>query len=75
MGKNVSRLLRFALNHPGWNSYGTDRSTRDALNTLVDYQLIELNESRQFRIKIDYVRYRVLFQDECFKKANVYPNT
>lgn len=47
IGKNSLRLLKFAIKFQGeWHSYGTDRSTRDAINTLVSLELIECNQFR-----------------------------
>jgi len=51
MGKHCLRLLKFAIKYDGWHSYGTDRSTRDAVNVLCGYDLLEVNEYRQFRLK------------------------
>ena len=50
MGKNMIRLLRFALSYPGWHSYGKDRSTTKALSRLCNLDLIEINSFRQFRL-------------------------
>lgn len=50
MGKNILRLLRFAISYPGWHTYGKDRSTVDALRRLENLGLIERNEHRQFRL-------------------------
>lgn len=50
MGKNMLRLLKFAIQYQGWQTYATDRSTVDALNTLSAHGLIEMNEYRQFRL-------------------------
>lgn len=50
MGKNMLRLLKFAIQYQGWQSYGKDRSTVDALGALSSLGLIEMNEHRQFRL-------------------------
>ena len=51
MGRHQLRLLKFALRFPSsWHSYGKDRATVDALNSLAGYGLIELNTFRQFRL-------------------------
>lgn len=52
MGKHVRRLLKFAIQYPGWHSYGTDRTTVDAVNCLVGYDLIRVNEFRQFQLAL-----------------------
>lgn len=50
MGKNIRRLLKFAIEYPGWHAWGRDRSTCDAIRVLVGYGMIETNEHRQFRL-------------------------
>ena len=50
MGKNMLRLLKFAIQYQGWQTYGTDRSTVDALGALSAMGLIEMNEYCQFRL-------------------------
>jgi hypothetical protein len=50
MGRNMLRLLRFALKYEGWHTYGTDQSTVRALESLEALGLIEVNEYRQFRV-------------------------
>ncbi len=51
MGKNMLRLLKFAVKYRGWQSYGKDRSTVEAVRRLARMELLELNEHRQFRLK------------------------
>lgn len=53
MGKNQLRLLKFAITYKGWHPYGTDRSTVDAVNSLVGKGLLKVNESRQFSLNRD----------------------
>ncbi len=51
MGKNTLRLLLFAIKYQGWNSYGTDRQTVDALRRLENLGLVERDQkARQFRL-------------------------
>lgn len=50
MGKHQLRLLKFAIKYHGWHTYGKDRSTVSAVNTLSAMGLLELNEFRQFRL-------------------------
>lgn len=50
MGKNMLRLLKFAIKYQTWHTYGKDQSTVRALNRLVNLGLIEKNEHRQFRL-------------------------
>lgn len=51
MGKNIRRLLKFAITYPGWHTYAWgERATADAIATLVSYGMIETNEHRQFRL-------------------------
>lgn len=68
MGKNVKRLLRFAITYPGWHSYGKDRSTVSAIAALEHYEFIEVNrKTRQFRLntpKDETKRFRVGGTDE-----------
>ena len=52
MGKNVKRLLLFAIKNPGWNTYGKDRATTDAVALLVRDGFIVVNETRQFRLDL-----------------------
>lgn len=52
MGRHQLRLLVFALDFPGWHTYGKDRTTVDALRALEGLGLIERNrDTRQFRIR------------------------
>lgn len=53
MGKNMVRVLKFAIQYRGedrWHTYGKDRATVDALRRLEEMGLIERNEYRQFRL-------------------------
>lgn len=50
MGKHIKRLLKFAIENPGWHTWGRDRSTVDTINLLLSYGMIEINKNRQFRI-------------------------
>lgn len=51
MGKHTDRLLRFAIAHPGWHTYGRDASTVRALARLAERGLIIRNTTcRQFRL-------------------------
>ena len=50
MGKNMKRLLLFAIRFQGWHSWGRDRSTCDAIRRLSKQGFIELNSYRQFRL-------------------------
>lgn len=52
MGKNVKRLLLFAIKFPGWHSYGKDRATTDAIALLVRDGFIVVNGERQFRLEL-----------------------
>ena len=49
MGRHQLRLLKFALDYPGWQPHGTDRQTVRAVNSLARIGLIEVNPFRQFR--------------------------
>lgn len=50
MGKNMKRLLLFAIQYPGWHTYGHDRGTVDAIVRLGNEGFIETNSTRQFRL-------------------------
>ena len=50
MGRHQLRLLKFAIKYSGWNSFGTDSSTMNAVRSLVRLGLLEVNEHRQFRL-------------------------
>ena len=50
MGKNMKRLLLFAIQYQGWQTWGKDRSTCDAVKGLQRQGFIETNEFRQFRL-------------------------
>jgi len=53
MGRHVRRLLLFAIQYPGWSTYGKDPSTVKAINTLCRDGFINVNrETRQFRIAL-----------------------
>ena len=51
MGKNMRRLLLFAIRFQGWHTWGTDRSTCDAVRRLREQGFIETNDCRQFTLK------------------------
>ena len=62
MGKNQLRLLKFAIRfcrNDEWHTYGKDRSTVDAINSLVGKGLLDVNEFRQFRLHIH--------PEDCYK--------
>lgn len=44
MGKNMKRLLLYAIQSPGWQTYSRDRATGDGF--------IVVNEHRQFRLRL-----------------------
>lgn len=50
MGKHQLRLLKFAIKYSGWNGFGTDSSTVNAVRSLCRLGLLEVNEHRQFRL-------------------------
>lgn len=50
MGKNMKRMLLFAIRYRGWHSWAKDRSTCDAVKRLKRLGFIETNEFRQFRL-------------------------
>lgn len=50
MGKNMLRVLRFAIKSDSWCSYAKDQPTVRAIRRLEELRLIETNEFRQFRI-------------------------
>ena len=52
MGKNVKHLLLFAIRNPGWQTFGKDRATTDALAVLVKDGLVVVNGSGQFRLNL-----------------------
>lgn len=52
MGRNVQRMLKFAIEYPTWHTYGKDRATVSALRTLENAGLIVRNEHRQFRLAL-----------------------
>ena len=60
MGKNMQRLLKFAIQYPTWHTYGKDRSTVSAVNRLCGLGLIKVNGNRQFRLNIDEAYERLL---------------
>lgn len=41
-------MLRFAINHPGWQGHGSD--CRKTLRTLQSHGLVETNSFQQFRL-------------------------
>lgn len=53
MGRHQLRLLKFAIKYKGWHGFGTDSSTVNAIKRLVGLGLLEVNEFRQFRLKVD----------------------
>lgn len=52
MGRHQLRLLKFAIKYRGWQSYGTDSTTVNAVGRLTDLGLLEVNDNRQFRLKV-----------------------
>ncbi len=50
MGKNMKRLLLFAIKYKGWHTWGKDRATCDAVRRLEAQGYIETNDCRQFRL-------------------------
>jgi hypothetical protein len=50
MGRHQLRLLKFAIKYSGWQGFGTDASTVNAVRSLVRMGLLEVNEFRQFRL-------------------------
>ncbi len=52
MGKNVDRLLKFAVRFPTWHSFGKDRGTNDAIRTLANKGLVVVNDKRQWRLAL-----------------------
>jgi hypothetical protein len=50
MGRHQLRLLKFAIKYRGWQGFGTDSSTTNAVRSLVRMGLLEVNEFRQFRL-------------------------
>lgn len=51
MTKGQKRALQFAANHPGWQSFAGDYSTRKVIHALANRGYVELSEvSDQFRI-------------------------
>ena len=57
MGKNMLRMLRFAICYQDWYTYGKDRSTVDAVRRLEKLQLLEVNEFRQFRLSKEKMQF------------------
>jgi hypothetical protein len=56
MGTNTLRLLRFALDYPGWHSMGSQANDRRSMATLEKHGLLEVmrygkKASPQFRIR------------------------
>lgn len=49
MGRHVTRLARFAIQYPGWHTYGKDPATVRAIRALVRHGILEVNPHRQFR--------------------------
>ena len=56
MGKNMKRLLLFAIRFPGWHTWGKDRSTCDAVRRLEEQGFIKTNDCRQFILATDEVK-------------------
>ena len=52
MGRHQLRLLKFAIRNKGWQSYGTDSTTVNAVRRLVGLGLLEVNDFRQFRLRV-----------------------
>ena len=52
MGRHQLRLLKFAIKYKGWQGFGTDSTTVNAVKRLVGLGLLEVNEFRQFRLKV-----------------------
>ena len=50
MGKNMKRLLRFAVRYQTWHTWGGDRAVCDAVKQLENQGFIETNEFRQLRL-------------------------
>ncbi len=52
MGKNMLRILKFAIDYKGrgWHTYRRDRPTVDAINRLLALRLIEVNKFHQFKL-------------------------
>lgn len=51
MSSEQARLLRFAIKYKGWHGYGADVSR--VVHGLVKWGLLEVNEFKQFRLKVD----------------------
>ena len=52
MDKNTLRMLRFAMDYPGWHTFnGQDVATVVAVKALSRMELIETNSSLQFRAR------------------------
>ncbi len=52
MGKNQLAMLRFAIAYAGWHSYAKNRATTDAVKSLEQLGLIEVNKFHQFRLML-----------------------
>ena len=52
MGRHQLRLLKVAIKHKGWQGLGTHKATFKAVKRLVGLGLLEVNEFRQFRLKV-----------------------
>ena len=50
-GHHQKHVLEFAFNNPGWHTFHKDRTTIQAINSLVKLGLVEVNEYGQFRLK------------------------
>ncbi len=51
MGKNMKRLLSFAIKYEGWHTWGKDRATCDAVRRLEAQGYIETDDYRHFRLR------------------------
>lgn len=70
MGKHIRRLLKFAINYPGWNSYAWgQRATANAIRVLVGYGFIEVNEHRQFRLVGNAQLFKLIQDTEDMKSS------
>lgn len=71
MGKHIKRLLKFAIDYPGWHTYGKDRSTVDAVNNLARLGLIVVNEHRQFRLGIPLQDFNLIYKAQIEHAKNL----
>lgn len=53
LGKNEKHAYEFVKKYPGWHGFDNDRTTKNAIKSLLRKGLIKVNEFNQFSINED----------------------